>query len=64
MNNEYFKGKIDAIAIPLEEQVPGWLLDLIDYKTILQNNLGGFVYDSIGLVNLGGNTNYSNILQF
>ena len=64
MNNEYFKGKIDAIAIPLEENAPGWLLDLIDYKTILQNNIGGFVYDSIGLVNLGKNTNYSNILQF
>ena len=64
MNNQYFKGKIDAIAIPLEENAPGWLLDLIDYKTILQNNIGGFVYDSIGLVNLGKNTNYSNILQF
>ncbi len=64
MNSEYYKGKIDAIAIPLEEKTPEWLLDLIDYKTILQNNLGGFVYDSIGLVNLGNNTNYSNILQF
>lgn len=64
MNSDYFKGKIEAIAIPLDEDVPGWLMDLIDYKTILQNNLGGFVYDSIGLVNLGKNTNYSNILQF
>lgn len=62
--SDYFKGKVDAIAIPLDEDVPDWIMELIDYKTILQNNIGGFVYDSIGLVNLGKNTNYSNILQF
>jgi len=64
MDTEYFKGKIEAIAIPLDVDVPDWLMDLIDYKTILQNNMSGFVYDSIGLVNLGKTTNYSNILKF
>ena len=64
MDNEFFKGKIEAIAIPLDVDTPDWLMDLIDYKTILQNNMSGFVYDSIGLVNLGKTTNYSNILKF
>ena len=64
MNESYFKGSIDAISIPLDIDTPDWLLEMIDYKTILNNNLGGFVYDSVGLVNLGKTTNYSNILQF
>jgi len=64
LNEEYFKGSIDAIAIPLDVNAPDWLLELIDYKTILNNNLSGFVYDSVGLVNLGKDTNYSNILKF
>lgn len=66
INNEVFKGKIDSIAIPLEVQPPEWLLDVIDYKTIVNDNISGFVYDSVGLVNLDpehNRTNYSNILQ-
>ena len=58
-----FDGKIESIAIPLDTATPKWLVDLIDYKQILNDNISGFVYDSIGLVNLGTNTNYSNILQ-
>jgi len=57
------KGKIEAIALPLEVKAPDWLLDIIDYKTIVNNNISGFVYDSVGIVNLSENTNYSNIIQ-
>lgn len=62
-----FGGKVDSIAIPLDTDTPEWVLDMIDYKLILNNNISGFVYDSVGLVNLDpntNNTNYSNILQF
>jgi len=64
IDTEYFKGKINSIAIPLDVQPPKWLLDIIDYNTIVNNNIGGFVYDSVGLVNIGTiNTNFSNILK-
>lgn len=67
LNDPVFGGKVDSIAIPLDVETPEWLLDMIDYKLILNNNISGFVYDSVGLVNLDpntNNTNYSNILQF
>lgn len=57
------KGKVEAIALPLDVKAPDWLLDIIDYKTIVNNNISGFVYDSVGIVNLSENTNYSNIIQ-
>ena len=67
LSDPTFGGKVDSIAIPLDVITPQWVLDLIDYKLILNNNISGFVYDSVGLVNLDpntNNTNYSNILQF
>ncbi len=66
INNNIFKGKIDCIALPLEVQPPEWLLEVIDYKSIVNDNISGFVYDSIGVVNLDpehNRTNYSNIIQ-
>lgn len=63
LNSPQSKGKIEAIALPLEVKAPDWLLDIIDYKTIVNNNISGFVYDSVGIVNLSENTNYSNIVQ-
>ena len=63
LNDPTFKGSIDAIAIPLDVEVPGWLKDILDYKSLVNDNISGFVYDSVGLVNLNGKTNYSNILQ-
>lgn len=67
LNDPVFGGKVDAIAIPLDVTVPEWVLDLIDYKLIVNDNIGGFVYDSVGIVNLNSasnnSSNYSNILQ-
>lgn len=67
LNDPAFKGKVDAIAIPLDVKTPDWLMDLIDYKLIVNDNIGGFVYDSVGIVNLNSSSNnssnYSNILQ-
>jgi hypothetical protein len=59
-----FKGSIDSIAIPLDVNTPDWVLDIIDYKTIINNNLGGFPYESVGIQRLNKTkVNYTNILQ-
>jgi hypothetical protein len=64
MEQKAFKGGIDSIAIPLNVAVPDWLLDLIDYNTIVNDNVGGFVYDSVGIKRFGRTrVNYTNILQ-
>ena len=48
---------------PIQDFTGNLVLEFIDYKTIVNDNISGFVYDSVGLVNLGSNTNMSNILQ-
>ena len=64
MKDPLFKGKIDAIAIPLDIKVPDWVLAIVDYKTIINNNISGFPFESIGIQRLHKNTvNYTNILQ-
>ena len=64
MEQKEFKAGIDSIAIPINAQVPDWLLDLIDYGLIVNDNIGGFVYDSIGIKRFGKTrVNYTNILQ-
>lgn len=58
-----FGGSIDTIAVPKDMKVPEWIRDIIDYKTIVNNNMKGFVYDSIGLTRVNNDMIYSNILQ-
>lgn len=64
LDNPTYKGKIDSIAVPLDEFVPEWLTRLIDYKTIVNDNISGFPIESVGIQRLGNNNvNYTNILQ-
>ena len=42
---------VDSIAIPLNVEVPKWLLELIDYNTLVNDNIGGFVYDTKAVAN-------------
>ena len=64
LDDPYFKGSIDAIAIPLDVKVPEWVLEIVDYKTIINNNISGFPFESIGIKRLHKNSiNYTNILQ-
>lgn len=63
LNNDVYNGKIDSIAIPLDVSVPEWVMEMIDYNLIVNDNISGFPYDSVGIVKLSSNTNYSNILQ-
>ncbi len=55
--------RIEAISIPLDIPTPKWLMELIDYNTIINDNMGGFPYNSTGIVKMSDNTNFSNIIQ-
>lgn len=66
---ELFKTKefatgISAIALPLNESVPGWVLPFIEYTTIINNNIKGFPIESIGFYRGSGYNNSSNMIQF
>lgn len=58
-------GEIKAIAIPFDEPVPEWLMEFIDYTALINENIGGFPYESIGIqrLNRGSDMNYTNIVQ-
>ena len=64
LDDEYFKGVIDAIAIPLNESVPGWVLPFVRYTEIINDNVGKFPLESIGTYRGNPNNNISNIVDF
>ena len=59
-----FSTGISAIAIPLNEPVPGWVLPFIEYAEIINNNVSGFPIESIGLFRGSDNNNSTNMIQF
>lgn len=61
----WFKGQITAIAIPKDVETPKWILPLINYNEIVNDNLSGFPLESIGISKLDGrnNVNYTNMLK-
>ena len=55
---------INSLAIPKDVEVPEWVLDFIDYDTIINENVSGFPLESIGCMRLENNSvNWSNILK-
>lgn len=55
---------INAVALPLDVNLPEWLEPFIDYDSIIADNLNGFPYESIGIQRLEKNSiSYSNIVQ-
>ena len=64
-NDKIISQEITAIAIPTDVLVPEWLLEFIDYNTLVSDNIGGFPYSSIGIVAgpSNSNTNYTNIIE-
>lgn len=60
---EYATG-ISAIAIPLNEAVPGWILPFIEYETIINDNISGFPIESIGLFRGSQKNNSTNMIKF
>jgi hypothetical protein len=64
--NEYteFSSEIDSVALPIGEPVPQWIIEFIDYSSIVNDNIKNFPLDSIGLYRFNkANINYSNILK-
>lgn len=59
-----FKNTISAIAIPLDISVPDWIMDFIDYDSIIRDNLAGFPWEAVGIRRMDKkNVNYTNIVQ-
>lgn len=56
--------EIGAVAIPINVEVPDWIKDFIDYEAIIEDNLAGFPYESVGIQRMGKeNLAYTNIVQ-
>ena len=64
LKTEEYKSGISAIAIPLNEPVPGWVLPFIEYDQIINDNISGFPIESIGLYRGAPTNNSTNIIQF
>jgi len=55
--------KITSIAIPRDNQTPKWILEFIDYASIIKDNIGTFPLKSIGITKLDRNSAYSGIIN-
>lgn len=62
---EIFKGSITSIAIPVDAEVPEWLMDLVDFDTIVCDNLANFPLESIGVSKFDSKktVTYSNVVK-
>ena len=55
---------INSLAIPKDLEVPKWVLNFIDYDTIINENVSGFPLESVGCMRLENDrVNWSNILK-
>lgn len=63
LNTKEFKGSITSVAIPLNQPVPKWVLEFLDYKELINGNLSTFPLKAVGLEMAEGNINYTNILK-
>ena len=59
-----FKNAIETMAVPLNENIPEWILEFVDYTEVINANMTNFPLDQIGISKIGKNAiNYSNILR-
>ena len=64
-NYEDFKDEITSISIPIDADVPKWLLEFIDYDTIVNDNIKNFPFESIGITRFEKDrVNYTNVIKF
>ena len=61
--DEVWKGSIDSIAIPLEQNVPEWITIILDYDKIINDNISGFPLESINIRKASDNINYINTIK-
>ena len=57
------KKEITSLAIPTDVQTPEWVLSFIDYNTIINDNLTNFPTESVNIITLNDNVNYTNIMK-
>lgn len=62
--NKYFATGIDAVAIPLNEPVPKWLLPFIRYTEIINDNVAKFPLEFVGIYRGNANNNSTNMISF
>jgi len=55
LEDEKFKGKVDAIAIPMNSEIPNWVVPFINYTEIIHDNLRNFPLEQIGISKLENN---------
>ena len=63
MKQKEFNTGITTIAIPKNSTIPQWLVDYIDYTTIINDNLKVFPLDPIGVFKINDNNNYTNMVK-
>lgn len=58
------KKEITTLAIPTDVATPEWVGEFIDYQTIINDNVGNFPVESVGIRRLNNNNiNYSTIMK-
>ena len=58
-----YKGEITSIAIPFGSPTPEWLMEFIDYRTIVKDNISVFPIEPLGITKMGTVSPYSGILE-
>lgn len=55
LEDSNYKGKIEAIAIPMNSEIPNWIVPFINYTEIIHDNLRNFPLEQIGISKLESN---------
>ena len=65
LNKKEYKGNITSIAIPLNSDIPDWIVPFIDYATIIEDNLRSFPLEELGISREKNNSVInSNVVSF
>ena len=64
LETDTFKGKIETVAVMMDNPVPKWIIPFINYSEIVHDNLAAFPLESVGLNRLdNSHITFSNILN-
>ena len=65
LNKKEYKGNLTSIAIPLNSDIPDWIVPFIDYATIIEDNLRSFPLEELGISREKNNSVInSNVVSF
>lgn len=64
LNHPTLGSKVNTIGLPIDVEVPEWVLEFVDIQTITSDVLNNFPLESIGLQRMDNDSvNYSNIIN-